>query len=87
MSCALATTGRSPTSRPSLLTKSFWPPTPGIRPKLPDVPLWATAGPPLGVELPPLLDGSRPSDFDTTRDNVPCQLLDMRFVAVMVTPL
>ena len=36
---------------------------------------------------PCVLDGSRPSDFDSTSDSVPCQLLDIRLVPVMVTPL
>jgi len=36
---------------------------------------------------PDMLDGSRPSDFESTSDSVPCQLFDIRFVPVMVTPL
>src|SRR5262245_30361915 len=83
MTCALATTGRSPISTPSVLTKSFGPPLVPPRPmvpNVPDVPVCAEAG-------PRMLDGSRPSDFDTTSDSVPCQLCDMRFVPVIVTPL
>src|SRR5213593_431477 len=83
MICAFATTGRSPISRPSVLTKSFGPPLVPPRPivpNVPDVPLCADAG-------PRMLDGSRPSDFDSTSDNVPCQLFDIRLVPVTVTPL
>src|SRR5215831_6615158 len=84
MICAFATTGRSPMSSPSLLTKSFLPPWHAephpTRPKPPDVPLCAEDG--LSV-----LDGSRPSDLESTSDNVPCQLFDIRLVPVTVTPL
>ena len=36
---------------------------------------------------PRILDGSNPSDFEMTSDSVPCQLWDIRFVPVTVTPL
>src|SRR5438045_7087611 len=54
------------------------PPRP-IVPNVPDVPVWDDAG-------PRMLDGSRPSDFDSTSDSVPCQLFDIRLVPVIVTP-
>src|SRR5207247_8142874 len=85
MSCAFATSGLSPMRRPSVLTKSFGPAV--SRPNWAD-PLGAVAR--LLCEVTGLnraLEASRPSAFDSTSDTTPCQLCDMRLVAMSVTPL
>src|SRR5438128_1957836 len=78
MTCALAMTGRSAISSPSVLTKSLGPF--GKRPNEAGVADCPDRG-------PAILDGNRPSDFDTTSENVPCQRCDIRFVPVIVMPL
>src|SRR5438477_11431060 len=70
-------------SSASVLIISFGPPLVPPRPmvpNVPDVPVCDDAG-------PRMLDGSRPSAFDSTSESVPCQLFDIRLVPMIVTPL
>src|SRR5437899_9751219 len=85
MSCALATTGRSPINRPSVLTKSFGPAVsrPNCADAVGDVARLLCEV--TGLNL--ALDASRPSAFDSTSDTTPCQFCDIRLVRANVAPL
>ncbi|MEZ5284031.1 MAG: hypothetical protein R2712_04315 [Vicinamibacterales bacterium] len=76
MNCVFTTTGRLPTSRPSLLMKSFW-----VHEDAGST-VWDVSGVDL-AELEP----SRPVDFESVMPKFACHRFDMRFLISNATPL